>query len=252
MNVLAVSGTGTEVGKTVVTAALAALAGAGGARVAVVKVAQTGVGPGEPGDLAEVARLAGVRDTVEGARFPDPLSPEAAARLSGRAPVDLTALVAAVRELAGEHDLVLVEGAGGLLVRYDPAGHTLVDVAGELAAPVVLVVRAGLGTLNDTALALQALRHAGLATSGVVIGCWPARADLAARSNLADLAVLAGEPVAGALPERAALLEPAAFRRQARTWLDARYGGTFDAAAFESRHRVPGRPDPPDLRRPGG
>lgn len=250
MSLLVVTGTGTGVGKTVVTAALAALAGARGARVAVVKPAQTGVGPGEPGDLAEISRLAGVRDLIEGARFPDPLSPEAAARLSGRPPVDLGRLLATVRDQAATHDLVLVEGAGGLLVRYDPAGHTLVDLARELTAPVLLVVRAGLGTLSDTALALQALRHAGLETSGVIIGCWPARADLAACSNLGDLAVLAGEPVAGALPDRAGLLDPAAFRRRARGWLDPRYGGTFDAAAFAARHGRPGvRPARPQASR---
>src|SRR5579859_4281947 len=68
--VLVVSGTGTEVGKTVVTAAVAALAASRGDRVAVVKPAQTGEPPGPGGDLAVVRRLAGVTRTVELARFP--------------------------------------------------------------------------------------------------------------------------------------------------------------------------------------
>ena len=74
--VLVVSGTGTEVGKTVVTAAIAALAASGGRRVAVVKPVQTGEPPGPAGDLQVIRRLSGVTQTHELARFPDPLSPE--------------------------------------------------------------------------------------------------------------------------------------------------------------------------------
>ena len=78
MSVLVVSGTGTGVGKTVVTAALAALAATRGARVAVVKPAQTGAAADDQGDLDGVRRLAGVTDLHEHARFPDPLSPASA------------------------------------------------------------------------------------------------------------------------------------------------------------------------------
>src|SRR5579863_4664995 len=94
MSILLVTGTGTGVGKTVATAALAALAAARGAPVAVVKPAQTGVAPDEPGDLAEVVRLAAVAeaDTHEYARYPDPLSPAAAARVSGLPPLSLEAV----------------------------------------------------------------------------------------------------------------------------------------------------------------
>ena len=80
MTVLIVTGTGTDVGKTVATAAIAACAKGS---VAVVKPAQTGVAPGEPGDLAEVTQLSKVSDTFEFARYPDPLSPHHAAQVSG-------------------------------------------------------------------------------------------------------------------------------------------------------------------------
>jgi dethiobiotin synthetase len=79
MRALVVTGTDTEVGKTVVTAALAALARARGEKVTVVKPVQTGVRADEPGDLDEVRRLSGVDDLHEFARFPDPLAPAAAA-----------------------------------------------------------------------------------------------------------------------------------------------------------------------------
>ncbi len=103
-NILFITGTGTGVGKTIVTAAVAALARAAGQRVAVVKLAQTGVhnGPGsDQPDLETVTRLSGVTDTHELARFPDPLSPEAAARVSGLPPVDLEARRRVHREARG-------------------------------------------------------------------------------------------------------------------------------------------------------
>lgn len=125
MPVLVVSGTGTEIGKTVVTAAVAAVALAAGRSVAVLKPAQTGVAPGEPGDVFEVRRLAGEAVTgLELARFPEPLAPDTAARRAGMAPVHPQQIAEAAGKLATEHDLVLVEGAGGLLVRFDEEGAT--------------------------------------------------------------------------------------------------------------------------------
>jgi dethiobiotin synthetase len=232
VSVLVVTGTGTGVGKTVVTAAVAALAAARGSRVAVVKPAQTGVHADEPGDLAEVRRLAGVTDLHELARYPDPLSPAAAARHSRLDPLDLRSAAARVRELADARDLVLVEGAGGLLVRYDEEGATVADLAHELAADVLVVVDPSLGTLNHTALTLEAMAHRGLTLAGVVIGSWPAEPDLACRSNVRDLETLAARPLAGALPAGAGSLGGAEFLLAARAGLAPALGGAFDAADF--------------------
>ena len=175
--VLFITGTGTGVGKTIATAAIAALARAAGQRVAVVKLAQTGVhdGPGsDTPDLETVTRLSGVTDTHELARFPDPLSPEAAARVSGLPPADLDASAGYIAKLADARDLVLVEGAGGLLVRYDPAGATIADLSAALSAPALVVTAPALGTLNHTALTLEALTARKIVSAGVVIGSWPA------------------------------------------------------------------------------
>lgn len=234
MSVLVVTGTGTGVGKTVVTAALAVLAAARGASVAVVKPAQTGVRPGEPGDLDDVRRLSGVTDLHELARYPDPLSPAAAARTSRRPPLDLAGAAAPVAELAASRRLVLVEGAGGLLVRFDEEGATLADLARALRAPVLVVVRAGLGTLNDTALTLEALANRGLELAGVVIGAWPAQPGLAERSNIRDLETLAARPLAGALPAGAGALGAVEFHPVARAGLAPAYGGVFDPAGFRA------------------
>jgi dethiobiotin synthetase len=232
VSILIVSGTGTEVGKTVVTAAVAALAAARGGGVAVVKPAQTGVAPGEPGDLDEVARLAGIRDTHEYARYPDPLSPAAAARLSGLPTLSLNQVAADVRKLSEERALVLVEGAGGLLVRYDEEGATLADLARDLDAPVLIVADPELGTLNHTALTLESMATRGVALAGVVLGSWPSDPGLAMRSNLRDLETLAARPLAGALPAGAGRLDAPEFLLAARAGLGPALGGRFDAARF--------------------
>jgi dethiobiotin synthetase len=210
---LVISGTDTGVGKTVVTAALAALHPG----VAVVKPAQTGVAPGEPGDLEEIRRLAGATDLHELARYPEPLAPATAARRAGQPPVTPAQVAAYVEALDRP---VLIEGAGGLLVRFDDQGGTIADVAALLDAPVVVVARAGLGTLNHVALTCEALRARSLRCAGVVIGAWPRDPDLAARCNLDDLAAYAGAPVIGRLPERAASLTREAFLALARESLE--------------------------------
>lgn len=241
--ILIVSGTGTGVGKTVVTSAIAAIARDRGDRVAVVKPAQTGVradGAGEDGDIPDidtVSRLSGVTDTHELARFPDPLSPEAAARLSGLPPLDMRAAAASISALAARHDIVLVEGAGGLLVRYDPAGATIADLAVALGAPVLIVAAAGLGTLNHTALTLEALSVRKIISTGVVVGSWPADPGLAERANLLDLEVVSGGPLAGAVPEGASCLGRAAFLAVARAGLAARLGGQRTALSRAIRCR---------------
>jgi dethiobiotin synthetase len=247
VTILIVSGTGTGVGKTVVTAAVAALALARGVRVAVVKAAQTGVAPDEAGDLCDISALCGSHQltVVEGARFPDPLSPAAAARICRQPPADLIALAARIRELQAEHQLVVVEGAGGLLVRFDEEGATLASLAAAVDAEVLIVTSAGLGALNATALTLEALAHRGLRLAGLVIGSWPANPDLASASNVADFEMLAARPLTGALPEGAGALPPQAFQTLAAASLAPSLGGRFDPATFRAEaaarvsHRAP-------------
>ncbi|MFF7241068.1 dethiobiotin synthase [Streptomyces collinus] len=235
MPVLVITGTGTEVGKTVTTAAVAAAALAAGRSVAVLKAAQTGVRPDERGDADEVARLAGPVTATELARFPEPLAPGTAARRAGMVPVHPRAVAEAAAKLATEHDLVLVEGAGGLLVRFDAAGGTLADAARLMDAPVLVVASAGLGTLNTTELTARELRARELEPAGVVIGSWPDAPDLACRCNVADLPEVAGVPLLGALPAGAGALPPAEFRTRAPEWLAPRLDGTWNAEAFRIR-----------------
>jgi dethiobiotin synthetase len=230
MSVLIITGTGTGVGKTIATAALTACAQGS---VAVVKPAQTGVAPGERGDLAEVTRLTGCTDTHEYARYPEPLAPHHAAARSGLPELALTDVAGRIGAVAAERDLVLVEGAGGLLVPFATSGWTLAGLAAALGAPVVLVTSAGLGTINHTTLTIRAMSATGLTLAGILIGSWPAHPGVAERCNLADLAAMSPDgELAGALP--AGMPEMRDFGQQARAALSPHFGGVFDGAAFRA------------------
>ncbi|GAB3560930.1 dethiobiotin synthetase [Actinopolyspora lacussalsi] len=233
---LFVTGTGTGVGKTVVTAALAATASGS---VAVLKPAQTGTVGDDEGDTAAIGRMTGGVErttggvtTLELARHRDPLAPAVAARREGTSPVTPERIVAAVARLAASHDLVLVEGAGGLLVPYDDHGGTLADAAASLAAPVLVVCPAGLGALNASTLTVRELRHRGLDCPGLVIGSRPSDPDLAARCNAADLPAVTGVPLLGALPEGSGRLRGAEFHAVAVSGLAPGLGGEWDAVGL--------------------
>ena len=152
--------------------------------------------------------------------------------MSGLPPLDMADSAEYIAELADSRDLVLVEGAGGLLVRYNAAGATLADLAAMLGAPVLVVTAAGLGTLNHTALTLEAIAARKLRLAGLVIGSWPREPDLAARQNLADLETVAGGPLAGLLAEGSGSLPREAFRAGALHGLGRSLGGLGLADGF--------------------
>ncbi len=147
-------------------------------------------------DLADIARLSGVTDLHGSWRYPEPLAPAAAAKRAGLALPTRAELVGSVRRV--EAKLVLVEGAGGLLVELGADGATLRDVAVDLAAPVLVVVAAGLGTLNHTALTLESLASHGVPCAGLVIGSWPPDPGPAEEGNREALGRLA--PLRAVLP----------------------------------------------------
>jgi len=210
VTVVLITGTGTGVGKTIATAALASCA----RDVAVCKPIQTGADD----DLAEVARLSGATELVSVARYPEALAPVAAAAAAGRSLPSAQEIIAAVRAVDRPGRLTLVEGAGGLLVELAAGGVTLRDLAVELAAPVLVVCEAGLGTLNHTALTLEALEHKGISCAGLVIGSWPENPGAAEAFNRGALEDLA--PVRAVLPAGAATLSPVDFSMMARDAFD--------------------------------
>jgi dethiobiotin synthetase len=222
MTVLVVTGTSTGVGKTIATAALALVSPA---PVVVVKPVQTGVGDGSPGDAEVVQALTGCA-VEEWTRLDEPLAPDTAARRARVSIPRVAEHAERVRTLADGRATVIVEGAGGLLVRLDTDGGTLLDLAADLArtqpVEVVVVVAAGLGTLNHTELTVRALRVRGLEPRGLVVGSWPTEPDLAERCNLEDLPRVTGVPLLAVIPAGAGAMPRAEFVAAAPTW----FGGT--------------------------
>jgi dethiobiotin synthetase len=203
-----VTGTGTEVGKTVVAAVLARAQAAAGRRVHVFKPAVSGLddylvaGAGGWERAAELPdhellRLAAGSeqsdDEIAPHRYGPPVSPHLGAELAGEA-IDPERLEAAARSAAAGADLLVCEGVGGFLVPL--AGDYLVgDLARSLALPVVVVASPGLGTINHTLLTLESVRAAGLEAGAVVLNPWPAEPSKMERSNRETIARLGEVPV---------------------------------------------------------
>jgi dethiobiotin synthetase len=224
MRVIAITGTDTGVGKTVTTAALTRLALDRGSTVAVVKAVQTGVATGEPTDADTITTLGGCEHVVELVRLDPPLAPDTAARRLGIAIPGVDELAGRIRAIAQGHDLVLLEGSGGIAVRLDTAGGTLLDLAsalsttGEAAVDFVVVTRISLGTLNHTELTVDAVRRAGHAVAGLVCGDVPVAPGLAEQANLTELPRVTGLPLLGAIPHGAGQLTPEEFRIGCARW----------------------------------
>jgi len=179
--ILFVTGTDTGVGKTVTSAWLCLRARSAGLDVAYVKPVQTGLPPGERGsDADHVAGTARV-PVFELQRFAQPLAPAVAAELEGIT-IDLDHLAGSIVTLAQDRDVLIVEGAGGLLVPI-AGDRTMADLAKMLAAPLVVVARTGLGTLNHTALTLEAARLRELAVDRIVVADWPSTPSRTEETN---------------------------------------------------------------------
>lgn len=192
MRRIAVTGTDTGVGKTWATAALAQAFLLAGRGVVVVKPVQTGVESDEPTDADEINRLVGVTVAEEWQRLALPLAPETIAHETGAELAPVADLVERLRSLAA--DVVIVEGAGGVLVGLDGAGGTIADLAALWDAEVVVVTRDTLGTLNHTGLTVEHLRGRGL-DPVLLIGL-----DTGNERNRRDLVRLTGAPLIGSVP----------------------------------------------------
>jgi dethiobiotin synthetase len=192
-----VTGTGTEVGKTVVAAAIARTLAAGGEAVGVFKPVASGLDEqaarGEETDFALLRRAAGSAQSDEGIapyRFGPPVSPHLGADMAGTS-IDPGRLLAGAEAAAEGADLLIGEGVGGLLVPL--VGDYLVrDFARELGLPVVVAAPPGLGTINHTLLTIEAAQAAGLDVAAVVLTPWPEMPSRVEESNRETLGKLGG------------------------------------------------------------
>jgi dethiobiotin synthetase len=197
-----VTGTGTEVGKTVVAAALARTAQIAGARVAVFKPAVSGLAEYPPRheawDCASqlpdhvLLRLASGSpqgdEEIAPYRYAPAVSPHLAAEVAGE-PIDPDRLRGAALAAAQGSDLLICEGVGGFLVPLR-SDYLVRDLARDLGLPVVIVASPGLGTINHTLLTVEAVRSAGLEVAQVVLNPWPEAPSLLELSNRETIAEL--------------------------------------------------------------
>lgn len=191
MDGIFVTGTGTEVGKTVVAAGIARTLAAQGHRVAVFKPAVTGLDePGEP-DHALLRRAAGSGQSdgeIAPYRYGPPASPHLAAALAGEE-IEPPRLLSAARAAAARADSLVCEGVGGLLVPLSPT-YLIRDFAADLGLPLVISASPDLGTINHTLLTIEAARAAGLEVTAVVLTPWPERPGAIKESNRDTIATL--------------------------------------------------------------
>jgi dethiobiotin synthetase len=207
MRGLFVTGTGTEVGKTVVASAIAYAARAAGDRVAVFKPAVSGLddhplrpevweSAAELPDHAFLRLAAGSKqgdEEVAPYRYGPAVSPHLAAEMAGER-IDPDRIRGAALAATEEANLFVCEGVGGFFVPLTP-DYLIRDLACDLALPVVVVASPGLGTINHTLLTIQAVREAGLEVAAAVITPWPARPSSMEVSNLKTIEALGSIPV---------------------------------------------------------
>ncbi len=212
MTIIAITGTNTDVGKTIATAALALDLESAGRTVLCVKPVQTGEADGE-GDVFTIERLTGTAG-IEFIRFPEPLAPNLSARRAGMRTLYVAEMVQKIHDLAAAapaDTVILVEGAGGFLVRLNDE-ESFADLVVALQASLIVVTSLGLGSLNLAELTVEAATHRGIPVLGLIGGSLPDAPDLAMTLNLTELPQVTGVPLLGVLPENSGYAQKGELR----------------------------------------
>ncbi|MBI3600733.1 MAG: adenosylmethionine--8-amino-7-oxononanoate transaminase [Nitrospinae bacterium] len=193
-----ITGTDTGVGKTVVSAGIALSLRSKGIDVGIMKPIQSG---GRE-DTEFLIKASAVKDEIElinPCYFEKPLAPLTASEIKG-VKIDITAIKNAFEELSRRHDVVIVEGIGGLLVPLTQ-DYFVSDLILELDLPVVIVSRPDLGTINHTLLTIKHAREAGIDIIGIIFNeTKKRRKGLAEKTNPSIIEKLSGVPILGTLP----------------------------------------------------
>lgn len=209
-----VTGTDTGVGKTWISAGITAVLRRWGLSACYFKPVQSGC-PEENGKLIptdarfarELAELDEPLDLLTPITLRLPLAPGVAAAREG-VKVDLDLITKARHELASRYDLLVTEGAGGLYVPLTDTNFLVLDMIRWLRLPLIVVSRAGLGTINHTVLTVKAAQQAGVPVAGVVINRYPEKPSLAEETNPEVIATLTDAPILGKVPEISLLNTP--------------------------------------------
>ncbi len=209
-----VTGTDTGVGKTWVAAGITAVLRRWGLKAGYFKPVQSGC-PEQDGRLIptdadfarELAELDEPLELLTPVALRLPLAPGVAAAREGTT-VDMARIAAAWRELGSRYDFLVTEGAGGLYVPIRDNDFLVLDMVHWLRLPLIVVARAGLGTINHTVLTVKAAQQAGVPVAGVVINRYPENPSLAEETNPEVIAALTDTPILGKVPEIGQISSP--------------------------------------------
>ncbi len=219
-----VTGTDTGVGKTVVTASLVSLLINDGLDVGVMKPVETGCpkknGKLVPRDATFLKVVSGSRDSlslINPYRFSKPLAPWIAAEIDHKK-VNLQRISSAYGKILKRHDIIFVEGAGGLLVPLT-GKLTNLDLILKLALPIIVVVGSKLGAINHTLLTLNWARENGIKIIGLIINQLnrspSPRKNLAEKTNPMLIRSFAEVPILGEVPYIPSIYRPPLFSTSA-------------------------------------
>lgn len=198
MSGIFITGTDTGVGKTYVTLLLAKHLLAKGINVGVMKPISTG--PRSESDallLRKELRLKDSIDLINPVRLKYPMAPYPAAKLEKKK-IDLEKIFSTYQKLTKIHDLILVEGIGGIAVPI-AKDYLVLDLIQDLKLPTLIVARAGLGTINHTLLTIGALSKRKIPILGIVLNGYQGK-EISEKSNAKVIENLSGIPILAKLP----------------------------------------------------
>jgi dethiobiotin synthetase len=217
---LFVTGTDTGVGKTIVAAGLTASLRKSGFDIGVMKPIETGFSL-RASDAAFLKKMAGVKDSLDSVcpyRLKHPLSPSTAAKIENVS-IRFERIARAYGRLLQDHQALLVEGAGGLLVPITRE-KMMADLALYLKLPILIISRTGLGTINHTLLSVEVARQRGIEVAGVIFNHLGPRRGLAERTNPSVIRHFLDVPILGEIPYAPFLKRRGPDGEKIRRWVE--------------------------------
>jgi dethiobiotin synthetase len=195
--VIFITATDTNVGKTIATFVLGVLLKRQGHTIGVMKPVQCA--GGDASFLKKALETGDDLNLINPCFAPEPLSPHLAFRRAGKK-VEIARIKKAFKVLKARHDVLLVEGAGGLMVPLTDHYYTA-DLIRDLNAEIIIVSRLGLGTINHTLLTINQAKTYGLKIKGIVFSeTKKGRKTMAEQTNPSEIARLSGIKVLGTIP----------------------------------------------------
>lgn len=202
-----ITGTGTEVGKTIVTAGLLYLLRSRGYNATYFKGALSGVteddGNALPMDTSVVCQVSNLKEDLENITpyiFKTPVSPHLAAKLEEN-PISKEMIIEKYNALKEKYDYIIAEGSGGIvcpLIDDERGVYLLQDLIKDLNMNVIVVASATLGTINHTVLTVNYIQNLGIEVKGIIINCY--KNNLLCNDNIVMIKKLTNVPILSVVP----------------------------------------------------